>query len=138
MWHHSEDDALHPGRPQACRREGGPASRLLGGRGHSPGHRPGRRSSAAPPWRHRRGAVGRKSRRAAGWVRGDVIVADTSGLLALFNRRETRHQAVVDVVEDETDPLVVSPYVVAEIDYLVATHHGVPAELAVLEELSSG
>jgi predicted nucleic acid-binding protein len=34
--------------------------------------------------------------------------------------------------------LVVSPYVVAELDYLVATRVGVDAELAVLRELSSG
>ena len=34
--------------------------------------------------------------------------------------------------------MVVSPYVIAEIDYLVATRKGVGAELAVLEELSAG
>jgi predicted nucleic acid-binding protein len=67
-----------------------------------------------------------------------MIVADTSGLLALFNRREPRHDAVVKVVEGEDDPLVVSPYVVAELDYLMATRQGTAAERAVLEELSSG
>lgn len=67
-----------------------------------------------------------------------MIVADTSGLLALFNRRERWHQAAVKVVDAEEDPLVVSPYVVAELDYLVATREGIVAELAVLEELSSG
>jgi predicted nucleic acid-binding protein len=39
-----------------------------------------------------------------------VIVADTSGLLALFNRREPRHDEVRRVVEAETEPLVVSPF----------------------------
>ena len=34
--------------------------------------------------------------------------------------------------------MVVSPYVIAEIDYLVATRLGVEAELAVLAELSGG
>jgi uncharacterized protein with PIN domain len=67
-----------------------------------------------------------------------MIVADTSGLLAVFNRREPRHDAVVKVVEGEDDPLVVSPYVVAELDYLMATRQGTAAERAVLEELSSG
>lgn len=33
---------------------------------------------------------------------------------------------------------MVSPYVVAELDYLLATRHGVEAELAVLEELAGG
>jgi uncharacterized protein len=67
-----------------------------------------------------------------------VIIADTSALLALFNRREPAHTAVVAVVEALDDPLVVSPYVVAELDYLVATRLGVEAELAVLGELSGG
>ena len=35
-------------------------------------------------------------------------------------------------------PLVVSPFVVGELDYLVATRLGVDAELAVLRELAAG
>jgi predicted nucleic acid-binding protein len=67
-----------------------------------------------------------------------VIVADTSGLLALFNRREPAHAEVSRVIVSEPDLLVVSPYVVAELDYLVATRFGVTAELAVLAELTGG
>jgi hypothetical protein len=67
-----------------------------------------------------------------------VIIADTSGLLALFNDKEPAHQAVQQHVAATDDALVVSPYVLAELDYLVATRHGVDAELAVLRELSSG
>jgi len=67
-----------------------------------------------------------------------VIVADTSGLLALFNRTEPAHHAVQRLVDGTRDPLVVSPYVVAELDYLVATRIGVEAELAVLAELAGG
>jgi hypothetical protein len=39
---------------------------------------------------------------------------------------------------DTTDLLIVSPCVVAELDYLVATRHRGDAEPAVLEELSGG
>ena len=67
-----------------------------------------------------------------------MIVADTSALLALFNRREPAHAAVRAVVEAEVEPLIVSPYVVAELDYLVATRLGVESELAVLAELAGG
>lgn len=67
-----------------------------------------------------------------------MIVADTSGLLALFNRREPTHAAVAAVVDAEPEPLVVSPYVVAELDYLVATRLGVDAELTVLAEVAGG
>lgn len=64
-----------------------------------------------------------------------MIVADTSGLLALFNAREPRHRDVVGALDDTGSVLAVSPYVVAELDYLVATRIGVAAELAVLREL---
>lgn len=67
-----------------------------------------------------------------------MIVADTSGLLALFNRREPDHAAVAAVVEGETEPLVVSPFVLAELDYLAATRLGVAAQCAILAELSGG
>lgn len=67
-----------------------------------------------------------------------MIVADTSGLLALFNAREPKHVAARKVVESEAEPLVVSPYVVAEVDYLVATRLGVEAEATILEELAGG
>ena len=65
-----------------------------------------------------------------------MIIADTSGLLALFNEREPRHVDVQAIVASEPAPLVVSPYVVAELDYLVGMRIGLPAELAVLRELS--
>lgn len=68
-----------------------------------------------------------------------MIIADTSGLLAAFNSAEPDHAAVVEVLLAAADePLVVSPYVIAELDYLVATRLGVAAELTVLEELGSG
>jgi uncharacterized protein len=67
-----------------------------------------------------------------------VIVADTSGLLAFFNSAEPAHQRVAAIVEAADGPLVVSPYVVAELDYLVATRIGVDAELTVLAELAGG
>lgn len=66
-----------------------------------------------------------------------MIVADTSGLLAWFNRREPAHERVREVVE-AADDIIVSPYVVAELDYLVATRIGPDAALLVLRELSGG
>lgn len=65
------------------------------------------------------------------------MIVDTSGLLAFFNRNEPLHREVSAVV-DGADELIVSPYVVAELDYLMATRLGVDAELEVLDELSRG
>ncbi|GAB3544807.1 type II toxin-antitoxin system toxin ribonuclease C26 [Arthrobacter tumbae] len=67
------------------------------------------------------------------------LVVDTSALLAYFDASEPDHAAVSDAIGAVgTQLLVVSPYVVAELDYLVATRHGVEAELAVVDELMSG
>lgn len=67
------------------------------------------------------------------------MIVDTSALLAYFNVREPDHGAVSTVIDGNDDgPLVVSPYVVAELDYLVAKRIGVDAELEVLRELSTG
>jgi predicted nucleic acid-binding protein len=68
---------------------------------------------------------------------GNLIV-DTSALLAYVDASEPDHEAVAADLEAATGLLVVSPYVVAELDYLVATRHSVDAELEVVEQLSSG
>ena len=65
------------------------------------------------------------------------VIVDTSALLAFFDASEPDHEAVSAVLA-VADALVVSPYVVAELDYLVATRHGVDDELAVLDELAGG
>ncbi|MHB1504252.1 MAG: PIN domain-containing protein [Acidimicrobiales bacterium] len=65
------------------------------------------------------------------------VIVDTSALLAFFDASEPDHEAVSEVLV-AADVLVVSPYVVAELDYLVATRHGVEDELAVLDELAGG
>lgn len=66
------------------------------------------------------------------------MIVDTSALLAFFDRTEPAHDAVAAVLTDTAEPLVVSPFVIAELDYLVATRIGVAAELAVLRELAGG
>lgn len=66
------------------------------------------------------------------------MIVDTSALLAFFDSAEPRHRDVARAIDAATAPLVVSPYVIAELDYLVATRHGVQAELAMLDELGGG
>jgi predicted nucleic acid-binding protein len=66
------------------------------------------------------------------------VIVDTSALLAYFDTDEPDRQAVAAVFDDTDEPLVVSPYVVAELDYLVVSRLGVTAELAVLAELAGG
>ena len=67
-----------------------------------------------------------------------MIIADTSGLLALFNAKEPAHEAIVAALATTDQILVVSPYVVAELDYIVATRMGTTNELALIRALASG
>ena len=67
-----------------------------------------------------------------------MTIVDTGALLALFNRREPLHEAVARHTTDRAGGLVVSPFVVAELDYLLATRVGAEAQLAALAELGSG
>jgi predicted nucleic acid-binding protein len=67
-----------------------------------------------------------------------VILLDTSGLLAAIDASQHAHEAARRALESADTPLVLSPFVLAELDYLLATRVGVSAELALLDEVSSG
>jgi len=66
------------------------------------------------------------------------MIVDTSAILAFFDRDEPDHEAVAAVLSQSSESLVVSPYVIAEVDYLIGTRLGVTAEIAALRELSGG
>lgn len=66
------------------------------------------------------------------------MIVDSSVLLAFFDSDEPDHVAVSSLIAGFRGPLIVSPYVVAEVDYLVSTRFGVDRELAVLRELAGG
>jgi uncharacterized protein len=65
-----------------------------------------------------------------------VIVLDTSGLLAAIDSSQRFHDAAKEVLGGAVDPLILSPFVLAELDYLLATRVGRGAELALLEEVA--
>ncbi len=67
-----------------------------------------------------------------------TVIADTSALVAFYSESGTQHDDVSAWLDMHGELMVVSPYVVAELDYLVATRKGVDAELAVLAELAGG
>jgi predicted nucleic acid-binding protein len=67
-----------------------------------------------------------------------VLICDTSCLLAYFDESDAFSARVSAVIEADSGPFVISPYIVAELNHLLATRRGTPAEIAVLEELSSG
>lgn len=67
-----------------------------------------------------------------------MIVLDTSVLLALLWAPDPAHDRVVALIDGEPGPFIVSPYVVAELDYLLLKKGGVSLELVAVNALASG
>jgi predicted nucleic acid-binding protein len=67
-----------------------------------------------------------------------VLICDTSGLLAFFDASDDHHASVAEAIAEDPGPFVVSPYVVAELDYLLATRRGVREQVTALNELAGG
>ena len=63
------------------------------------------------------------------------MIVDTTVLLSFFNRKEPAHAAVSVMIDTADEALVVSPYVLAELDYFLLTRSGVQRELVALREL---
>lgn len=67
-----------------------------------------------------------------------MIVLDSSGLFAALDEAEPEHQACVRTLRDVSPPFVLSPFVLAEVDYLLLDRIGQGEELAFLREVSLG
>lgn len=67
-----------------------------------------------------------------------MIICDTSGLLAAYDEQEPDGPAIRELVDAEAGALVVSPFVLAELDYMLLSRAGIRAELTLLEDLADG
>jgi predicted nucleic acid-binding protein len=67
-----------------------------------------------------------------------VILVDTSAALQLASSTAQRHADVVTVVANLAGPFLLSPFVLAELDYMLGKRHGQAAQLALLEEVAEG
>lgn len=67
-----------------------------------------------------------------------MILLDTSGLLSALFSDQRHHEACAVALRAAEAPLIVSPFVLAEIDYLIAKYAGVDAELEFLADVASG
>jgi uncharacterized protein len=67
-----------------------------------------------------------------------LIIVDTSGLISALDASDPHHKAVAGAIANEAPPFLLSPFVLAELDYLALTRWGVEREMAVLEELGRG
>ena len=67
-----------------------------------------------------------------------MIILDTSGLLAAIDASQRSHEAARQALEGSAPPWILSPFVLAELDYLLATRVSQSAERALLGEVGRG
>lgn len=63
---------------------------------------------------------------------------DASGLLAAIDESQRGHKAALKALADSEPPLLLSPFVLAELDFFLSTRIGPAAEGAFLEEVADG
>lgn len=67
-----------------------------------------------------------------------TLILDSSGLLAAIDEGQEDHVAAREVLESTRGPLLISPFVLAELDYMILTRMGQGRELALLGEVARG
>jgi len=63
---------------------------------------------------------------------------DTSGLLAALFPDQNHHEACARALLEAEPPRILSPFVIAELDYLILKYAGVEAEVALIDEIARG
>lgn len=67
-----------------------------------------------------------------------MIILDTSGLLAAIDGSQRQHRAAADALRQAAGPLLLSPFVLAELDYLLSTRVSAAAATALLRQVADG
>ena len=67
-----------------------------------------------------------------------MIVLDTGGLYAALDANEALHGRAVAALVSAKPPRALSPFVLAELDYLIGSRVGHPAQMALMEEVARG
>lgn len=67
-----------------------------------------------------------------------MILLDTSGLLAALDGAQRRHSDAAATLDAAHPPLLLSPFVLAELDYLLLSRVGERARMSLLEEVERG
>lgn len=65
-----------------------------------------------------------------------MMLLDTSGILAALFPDQDRHRECAEVLLNAQAPLILSPFVLAEVDYLVSRRAGVEIALRILQDVA--
>jgi hypothetical protein len=67
-----------------------------------------------------------------------LILVDTSAVLQLVSSTGLLHEDVHRIVDELAGPFLLSPFVLAELDYMLGKRHGQASQLALLGEVVEG
>jgi predicted nucleic acid-binding protein len=67
-----------------------------------------------------------------------ALILDSGDLLVASDPDQNDHAAFADALASHRGPLVISSFVVAELDYMIARNYGDGARLAFLDEVDRG
>lgn len=67
-----------------------------------------------------------------------MILLDTSGLLAAIDRSQAQHATAAAALRQAKAPFLLSPFVLAELGYLLTTRVGSEEQAMLLEEVARG
>jgi predicted nucleic acid-binding protein len=66
------------------------------------------------------------------------LILDSGGLLAAMDAGQDNHQDFVNAILWVRGPVIISPFVVAELDYMILREYGRGDQIAFLEQIQSG
>lgn len=67
-----------------------------------------------------------------------MILLDTSGLFSAIDGGQPAHERAKEAIRAEPGPLVLSPFVLAEVDYFILTRMTSAEEIVLLDEVAAG
>ena len=67
-----------------------------------------------------------------------MLIVDANVLVAVMNRRDAHHARMTALLESRDDEFLVTPYVVAEVAYLVQKFAGPNAEITFMQAVRDG
>jgi predicted nucleic acid-binding protein len=67
-----------------------------------------------------------------------LILVDTNAVLQMVSSTARHHGEVQRIIDEVSGPFLLSPLVLAELDYMLGERHGQGAQLALLGEVAEG
>jgi len=67
-----------------------------------------------------------------------ALILDSGGMIVALDPNQTDHEAFANALTSHRGPRIISPFVVAELDYMIGRAYGREGQLAFLDEVGRG